>query len=117
MHDVPRTRWGPNKSGRGRPGSCKNSTNQLDPDIVAAIRQVVREQLGDLNAKVDGIIVRLDSMSTKLKELENGVQDISEKVVTIKNDFLPKLSNKVCNIATALSMKILTRTCMIENGL
>ena len=60
-----------------------------------------------VNTKLDKAVTQLTELNEKFDQLEKDIQDCSNRVETIINDFLPKLSDKVSKISTALTMRIL----------
>ena len=79
----------------------------IDPKILDAIRIIIREEIEEVKNKVDIAITQLTQVNDKLDTLEKGIQDCSDRLDTVIDDFLPSISEKMCKIAAGLTTKIL----------
>ena len=83
---------------------------EVDPAILAAIRQVVKEEMDvfhDRLEKIDESIKKLLELRTRVDEVERSVQDTSDKMEQLMKDALPSLANHVARVSEALARQTL----------
>ena len=89
----------------------KDKMTTIDDNLIEAIRKVVKEENKVLCDKLDTAITKLESLSAKYADIEKGLEDCAAKIEKTVDVFLPELHNKVCEVATQLTMQLLQIDC------
>ena len=82
----------------------------IDAGILAAIKVVVREEMGVISARLDNIdktLVKLVEVQQRLVEVEEGLQFTSERLNSLATEVLPAISNHMAHIAESLAHQTL----------
>lgn len=89
----------------------KDKLPAIDENLLEAIRTVVREETKVFSEKLDTAIAKIESLSQKYADIEKGLEDCSAKLEKTIKVSIPRLRDKVSEIATALTMQRLQADC------
>ena len=98
--------------GKDKPRRSSRVSN-VDPALLEAIRTVAREELDNklsgITSSLQNALTQLTTLNDKFSTLKKSSQDLRERVNAIATDFPPKLSDKMCCVSTALTVKVLDK--------
>lgn len=89
----------------------KDKMSVVDNNLMEAIRKVVKEETKLLCEKLDMAISKLELLSQRYDDIEKGLEDCAAKIEKTTTIILPKLQQKVGEIATQLAMRSLQADC------
>ena len=79
----------------------------IDADILAAIKVVVREEMGVISARLDKTLANLVELHQRILEVEEGLQFTSERLNTLTTEVLPAMCDHMARITESLAHQTL----------
>ena len=82
----------------------------IDAGILAAIKVVVREEMGVISARLDNIdktLIKLVEVQQRLVEVEEGLQFTSERLNTLAAEVIPAMADHMAQITESLAHQTL----------
>ena len=82
----------------------------IDAGILAAIKVVVREEMGVISARLDNInktLIKLVEVQQRLVEVDEGLQFTSERLNALATEVLPAVTDHMARIAESLAHQTL----------
>ena len=82
----------------------------VDARLIAAIKQVVREEMGQISTRLDSIDKTLTSLmeiQQRIEVVEESIQFTSSRLDSLATEILPALSDHMANLAESLALQTL----------
>ena len=73
------------------------------------MREEIKEAEDEINCKIDNALTQLTDRNGKFDQLEKAMKDCSARLDIITSNFLPKISDNMKQLPTALTIKILDK--------
>ena len=92
------------------PSDEEEEEDLVDPALLAAIRQVVKEEMKTVNSrlkKIEDSVAKLVELQKRVDDVERAVQDTSDKLDKLVKEILPAMVDHMAQVSESLAQQTL----------
>ena len=87
--------------------SDKSKMVEIDPQIMEAIKQAIREEISPKLKDIDDSVKKILELQHRVEDIEKAVKDTQDRLEDTVNELLPSIADHIAKISEGLAQQTL----------